>query len=383
MAGGEIDMELGRQWEAGFRPGPGDDERFMAHALRLARRGLNTTHPNPAVGSVVVKNGRVIGEGWHRLAGQHHAEVLAIRQAGKRAEGATLYVTLEPCSHHGKTPPCVKAIVRSGIRRVVVAITDPDPRVNRSGIAELQEAGLEVVVGPGREEARTVNRGFLKRMTTGVPWVTLKMASSLDGKTAMLDGESQWITSGAARRDAHRWRAQSSAIMTGVGTVLRDDPSMTARLDGIERQPLRIVLDSHLSTPATAKILSGDGNVLIITSVSGEVSVGSRAVDSVEVVRCRADRGRMDLHAVMRELGRRELNTVLLEAGPRLSGSMIGHGLVDEIIVYLSPDLLGNRTRGMFDLPGVGHLSDRIGLEYRDVVAVGRDLRLTLGVKPR
>ena len=376
-------MELNGQGEAGFQPSPGDDDRFMAHALRLARRGINTTHPNPAVGSIVVKNGRVVGEGWHQVAGQPHAEILALRQAGKQARGATLYVTLEPCSHHGRTPPCVKAIVKSGIQRVVVAIADPDPRVNHSGISELKGAGLEVRVGPGRAEAGTINRGFLKRVTTGIPWVTLKMASSLDGKTAMLDGESQWITSEAARRDAHQWRAQSSAIMTGVGTVLRDDPNMTARLDGVQRQPLRVVLDSNLSTPATAKILSNDGNVLIITSVSGDEPVENRVMDSVEVIRCPASRGKVDLHAAMHELGRREMNTVLLEAGPRLSGSMIEQGLVDEVIVYLSPDLLGSRTRGMFDIPGVRHLADRIFLEYRDVVAVGRDLRLTLGVKPR
>ena len=357
---------------------PGDDEHYMAHALKLARRGIYTTHPNPAVGCIVVKNGEIVGEGWHKFAGQEHAEVIALKSAGKKAVDSTLYVTLEPCSHYGRTPPCVKAIVKSGVSRVVIATEDPNPLVNRSGISELQQAGINVVIGPGQNEARAINRGFIKRVTTGLPWVTMKIATSLDGNTAMSSGESQWITSGSAREDAHRLRARSSAILTGVGTVLRDDPQMTARLSGIERQPLRVILDTNLSTPPGAKILSNSAGVLIISPQAGENDIDNILPDSVEIVDCPLSCGRIDLKEVLLELGRREVNSVLLEAGAMLNGSMLSEGLVDEVVVYMSPDLLGCNTRGMADIPGLNSISDSLRFEYEDIRVVGRDLRITL-----
>ena len=357
----------------------GDDERYMALALQLARKGIYTTHPNPVVGCVIVKQGNIVGRGWHESAGQAHAEVNALRQAGKSAAGATLYVTLEPCSHQGKTPPCVKAIIKAAISRVVIAIEDPDPRVNRSGISALQHAGIAVTLGIGRAQATYLNRAFLKRVTSGMPWVTLKIATSLDGKTAMADGESQWITSQSARQDAHKLRAAASAILTGVGTILRDDPNMTARLSGLQRQPLRIILDTHLSTPVNAKILRGAGTVLVVTANSeDEAAIALRQQSAVEIINCRTAYGRIDLHQLMHELGRREMNSILLEAGSRLSGSMLEQGLVDEIVVYMAPDLLGGDARDMFKIPRLEHIADKLKLEYKEVIRVGRDLKLTL-----
>lgn len=359
--------------------GPGEDEHFMARALALAAKGINTTHPNPRVGCVVVHGGLVVGEGWHRFAGEAHAEIIALGQAGKRAHGATLYLTLEPCGHHGKTPPCVHALIRAGISRAVIAMEDPNPSVNGAGIAELRQAGISVTLGVGAASAHALNRGFCRRMLVGRPWVTLKMAVSLDGKTALASGESQWITSEAARRDGHKLRAASSAILTGVGTVLRDDPRMTARLEGIRRQPLRVILDSHLNTPPQAKILQPPGNALVITAHGNELE-GGLPGGAVEVIAGRERSGRIDLQQVMQELAEREINEVLLEAGPRLSGSMLKEKLVDRVIVYMSPDLLGDGARGMFDIPGLEQMDQRYRLAFRDVRRIGEDLRLSLDV---
>ncbi len=362
------------------RLNPGDDEGYMARALQLARKGIYTCHPNPAVGCVIVRHGKIVGEGWHDFVGQAHAEINALKQAGKASAGATLYVTLEPCSHHGQTPPCVKSIIKSRISRVVIATEDPNPLVNRSGISALQRSGIDVVVGIGQIQARHINRGFLKRITTGIPWVTLKIAASLDGKTAMADGESQWITSQPARKDAHRLRAAASGILTGIGTVLRDDPAMNLRIEGVARQPVRIILDTHLSMPTNAKILGGAGEVLIVTANSAPSARDAFPHSAVDIINCRTTAGRINLHEVMAELGKREMNTILLEAGAKLGGSMLGQGLVDEIVVYLAPDLLGSNTRGMFEIPGLERLADKLRLEYKDVIRVGRDLRLTLSV---
>lgn len=356
----------------------GDDDDYMDRALQLASKGLYTTHPNPVVGCVIVNNGRIVGQGWHEFAGQAHAEVIALKQAGKLAAGGTLYVNLEPCSHRGKTPPCVKAIIKANIGRVVIAIEDPNPKVNGAGIEELQGAGIVVKLGVRQEQARQINRGFLKRITTGFPWVTLKIATSLDGKTAMANGESQWITAQPARQDAHKLRAEAAAILTGIGTVLRDDPNMKARLAGVQRQPLRVILDTHLSTPADAKILSGQGNALIITANSENSASKILQNDSVEVVNMRRSNGKMDLNEVMLELGKREINTILLEAGSRLSGSMLEAGLVDEIVVYMAPDLLGSDARDMLEIAGLEQISDKVQLDYKEVTRVGRDLKLTL-----
>ncbi len=375
-----VSEDSGEGMASEFRLQPGDDERYMARALQLAEKGKYSTHPNPAVGCVIVVDGKIMGEGWHRLAGEPHAEALALKQAGKLSEGATLYVTLEPCSHHGKTPPCVKAIIKANLSRVVVATEDPNPLVNRTGISELQRAGIEVKVGTGQIAAKLINRGFLKRITTGIPWVTLKIATSLDGKTAMSSGESQWITSEPARQDAHKLRAAASGIMTGVGTVLRDNPSMNARLNGIIRQPLRIILDTNLSTPIDSKILHGDGGVLIVTGNSDENTPEIYSKKDLEVYNCPIRNGKIDLKEVLVELGRRQMNNILVEAGSKLSGSMLAQGLVDEVVLYMSPDVLGSNTRGMFDTPELMQLSNKLKYEYQEVVKVGRDLKIRLVV---
>ena len=365
-------------------PAAGDDEAFMARALELAAKGVNTAHPNPRVGCVVVKDGVVVGEGWHRFAGEAHAEIIALGAAGTRANGATLYLNLEPCSHHAKTPPCVNAVIKAGIARAIIAMQDPDPRVNGAGIAALRSAGIAVSVGVGASAAQNLNRGFCQRMLHGRPWVTLKMAVSLDGKTAMADGESQWITSEAARHDAHQLRASSSAILTGVGTVLRDDPKMTARLghspEETPRQPLRVILDSHLSTPRQAKILQPPGRALIITAAGNDRDAELLSGAAVEVIPCGERAGQIDLRQMMSELAAREINEVLLEAGPRLSGNMLKQRLVDRVVVYMAPDLLGNNARGMFNIPGLESLADKYRLGFREVRRIGGDLRLCLDV---
>ncbi|MEA3291753.1 MAG: bifunctional diaminohydroxyphosphoribosylaminopyrimidine deaminase/5-amino-6-(5-phosphoribosylamino)uracil reductase RibD, partial [Pseudomonadota bacterium] len=326
------------------------DHRYMARALQLAERGLYTTHPNPRVGSVVVKDNVVIGEGWHEKAGGHHAEIYALRQAGTAAAGATLYVTLEPCCHHGRTPPCSRAIIEAGISRVVSAMRDPDPRVDNGGIEELRAAGIRVDIGVAEQPARVLNRGFIRRMQAGRPWTTLKIAASLDGRTAMANGESKWITSDAARKDAHRLRARSSAILTGSGTVLKDDPSLTARIDGVTRQPLRVVLDSNLSVPSNARLFAQPGETLVFTTVADEEAHEGLSRENVSVVALPGRRGMVDLEAVVKELGRREVNEFVVEAGAVLSGAMLRRDLVDEIVVYMAPDLLGSGARGMFNL---------------------------------
>ena len=363
-----------------YNPQPGDDHKFMARALKLAERGVATSHPNPRVGCVITRNGVVVGEGWHRAAGEPHAEVNALRQAGRLARDGTLYVNLEPCCHQGRTPPCTDAIIRAGICRVVCAMEDPNPLVNRAGISALQHAGINVELGVARDQALYLNRGFVSRVTRGIPWVTLKIAVSLDGKTALASGESQWITSEEARRDAHRVRSASSAIVTGVGTVLRDNPRMTARMPGVERQPLRVILDSRLSTPVDAAILDEPGNVLILTSPESVVDADLYPKTNVEIMGCAMQGSSVDLQAVLEELGRRGINDLMLEAGARLSGSMLAQGLVDDLVVYMAPDLLGDAARGMFGIPGIESMQDKQKLRFRDLRQIGRDMRLVLDV---
>jgi diaminohydroxyphosphoribosylaminopyrimidine deaminase/5-amino-6-(5-phosphoribosylamino)uracil reductase len=353
----------------------------MARALHLAERGLNGTHPNPRVGCIIVKDGRVVGEGWHRQAGGPHAEIHALEQAGARAAGATLYVTLEPCCHHGRTPPCTEAVIAAGIKQVIVAMEDPNPQVAGKGLRVLQEAGIQVSQGLLAAEAEVLNCGFVMRMRSGRPWVRAKLAMSLDGRTALASGESQWITGAEARRDVHRLRARSSAIMTGVDTVLSDDPSLTVRLDDVEvqRQPLRVILDSRLRTPVKARLLGLPGDTLILTGkqpATGDKAFGAR----VEVTGLPLADGRMDLAAVLQHLGDREINEVHLEAGATLSGALLAAGLVDELVIYLAPHLMGDAARGLFALPGLERMADRIELEISDIRAVGKDWRITARV---
>ncbi len=361
-----------------------DDLVYMTRALALARRGLYTTDPNPRVGCVLVRAGEVVGEGWHSLAGGPHAEIEALKMAGDKALGADCYITLEPCCHHGRTPPCSEALVRAGVRRVVVAMIDPNPRVAGQGLAQLRAAGIETVCGILEEQARALNRGFCRRMQSGRPWVTAKLAASLDGRTATASGESRWITSSAARRDVHALRAASSAILTGIGTVLVDDPALTARLDSGEEmlQPLRVVVDSRLRMPPAARMLGLPGRTLVATvAEDADRRAGLERAGAEVLVLQKDAEGRVDLAALLEALGRREINEVLVEAGPRLNGALAEHRLVDEWVVYLAPSLLGDAGLGLFHLPGVRTLADRIELEFKEIRRIGPDLRIRLSLR--
>ncbi|MFC5301524.1 bifunctional diaminohydroxyphosphoribosylaminopyrimidine deaminase/5-amino-6-(5-phosphoribosylamino)uracil reductase RibD [Azospira restricta] len=351
------------------------DHDFMARALRLAERGLYTTSPNPRVGCVLVRDGAVVGEGWHARAGEAHAEVHALQAAGAAARGATAYVTLEPCNHHGRTPPCVDALLAAGVGRVVAAMADPNPLVAGQGLARLHAAGVVTEHGLLEHEARELNIGFVARMTRGRPWLRLKAAASLDGKTALANGESQWITGAEARRDGHRWRARACAILTGVGTVRDDDPQLTVRDVETTRQPLRVVVDSRLETPPTARILDG-GPLLVIGAVADAARAGALAARGAEVLLLPNAAGKVDLSAALAELARRGINEVHAEAGARLNGSLLREGLVDELLLYLAPCLVGDAARGLFDLPALAALADRRQLQWRDLRPVGADLRL-------
>ena len=352
------------------------DHEFMARALRLAKRGLYTTDPNPRVGCVIVKDGKIIGEGWHERAGEPHAEVHALKATGSQAQGATAYVTLEPCCHHGRTPPCSEALVKAKLARVVIAMQDPHTRVDGGGIAQLREAGIQVDTGLLQAQAMTLNPGFIKRMRRGRPFVRCKLGMSLDGRTAMASGESKWITSAAAREDVQRLRARSSAIVTGVGTVLADDPSMTVRLDGQERQPLRVVVDTNLSMPETAKMLSLPGRTLVMTCSDDDAARQRLQQAGAEVTVMPYCSNSVSMEAVLDSLAEMEINEVLLETGATLSGAMLEQGLIDELVIYMAPVLMGDSARGLFHLPGLENMADKIRLEFTDVRAVGCDWRI-------
>jgi diaminohydroxyphosphoribosylaminopyrimidine deaminase / 5-amino-6-(5-phosphoribosylamino)uracil reductase len=346
------------------------DHEFMAHALRLAERGQWTTSPNPRVGCVLVTDGKIVGEGWHVRAGEPHAEIHALRAAGAATRGATAYVTLEPCSHHGRTPPCSDALIEAGIGRVVAAMQDPNPLVAGQGLAKVRAAGIAAEVGLLEVAAKELNIGFVTRMTTGRPWVRVKLAASLDGRTALAEGESQWITGPDARRDGHRWRARASAILTGSGTVLGDDPQLTVRAVETERQPLRVVVDGAARVPAKARIFS-DGPVLWVTH--GE---GTSPGENVERLALPDPEGHVDLAGLLDELGRRGVNELHVEAGPRLAGALLRLGLVDELLLYLAPCLIGDTGRGLFGIPELASLADKVPLQIVDARSVGHDLRI-------
>lgn len=352
-----------------------DDHRWMARALELAERGLFTTTPNPRVGCVIVRDGECVGEGWHVRAGEPHAEVHALAMAGEAARGATAYVTLEPCSHHGRTPPCAEALVRAGVGRVVAAMEDPNPLVAGRGLARLREAGIATLSGVLEAEARELNLGFVSRMTRGRPWLRLKAAATLDGKTALENGVSQWITGDDARRDAHRWRARSCAVLTGIGTVRDDDPQLNVRAIPTDRQPLRIVVDARLDTPLNAKLLDG-GPVLIAGAIDDPARIAALRHRGADVVILPNQGGKVDLPALLAELGRRGINEVLAESGFKLNGSLLREGCVDELILYLAPALVGDAARGLFNLPALESLADKRRLAFRDVRLVGGDLRI-------
>lgn len=360
------------------------DARYMARALQLARRGLYTTDPNPRVGCVVVKNGAVVGEGWHVRAGEPHAEVIALQAAGDQARGADVYVTLEPCCHHGRTPPCTETVVRAGVRRVVAAMHDPNPLVAGKGVAALQTAGIDVAVGLMQAGAEALNPGFIARMGRGHPWVRLKSGASLDGRTALKSGESRWITGEPARRDVQRLRARSSAILTGIGTVLADDPALTVRAFDIGRAPLRVVVDSQLRMPATAQMLRLPGRTLIATTESGSTNERALTDAGAEIVHLPAKGWRVDLAALLRHLAALGVNELLVEAGPELCGALLHARLVDEIVVYLAPHIMGDQARGLFQLPALTAMTamtDRTELAITDIRAVGSDWRVQATVR--
>ena len=346
----------------------------MARALELAERGLYTTTPNPRVGCVIVRGGEVAGEGWHEKAGGPHAEVNALQAAGARARGSTVYVTLEPCAHHGRTPPCVDALLAAGVARVVAAMKDPYLHAG-DGLALLEERGVAVASGLLENEARELNVGFVARLTRRQPWVRMKIAASLDGKTALLNGASQWITGEAARRDGHHWRARACAIVTGIGTVLDDDPQLTVRDVATARQPLRVVIDSRLETPLTARVLAG-GNVLVAAAREHRDRIAALQEKGAEVIVLPNAAGKVELPELFRELARRELNEVHIEAGHKLNGSLLNEGMVDELVLYLAPHVIGDAARGMFNLPELTDLSGRRRLAIRDVRMIGDDLRV-------
>lgn len=358
-----------------------DDQRYMARALQLARKGLYTTDPNPNVGCVLVNEaGEIVGEGWHQRAGQPHAEPLAIDAAGERAAGTTAYVTLEPCNHHGRTPPCAEALIRAGVRRVVAATEDPNPTVSGRGYDKLREAGIEVEAGVLEADAVELNIGYTQRMRTGRPWVRSKLAVSVDGRTALANGASKWITGAAARADVHRWRARSSAILTGCGTVLADDPSLDARIDGLAAdavvQPLRVVVDTNLSTPPTAKMLTTGAGVLIAHSGGGAEFATALEKAGAEVVEPgNGGNARVDLLPLLNLLGERGVNEVLVEAGPRVNGALLAAGLIDEFIVYQAACILGADARGMFAGLSLQAMSERYNLRLQDVRRIGDDVR--------
>ena len=400
------------------------DRRHMARALDLARRGLYSTDPNPRVGCVIARGERVVGEGWHRYAGEPHAEIHALAAAGGDSQGATAYVTLEPCRHTGRTGPCTRALIEAGIAKVVAAMPDPDPRVAGQGFAELAEAGIEVETGLLEAPARALNRGFVSRHERGRPWVRCKLAATLDGRTATTTGESRWITGEAARADVHRLRAQAGAILTGIGTLLADDPRLDARLEDTGcpappvRPPMRVIVDSRLRTPPAARVLSAPGEVLIATTggvTSGDDGAAEGPIDGgiaetpghppaaatgddartgaaarrralveagAEIVALPDAGGRVSLPALMAVLAGRGVNEVHTECGPTLAGALLESALVDEIVVYLAPALLGDAARGMFTLPEVAAMRDRIGLEITGVARLGADLRIDAAPKP-
>lgn len=352
----------------------------MAEALRLAEQGLYSTSPNPRVGCVLVNNEIVVGRGWHRRAGEAHAEVYALREAGEAARGATAYVILEPCSHHGSTPPCAEALIAAGVARVVVAVVDPNPLVSGSGIEKLRAAGIVVECGLMETAARELNAGFFARMTRGTPWLRSKIAMSLDGRTALGNSVSQWITGEAARRDVQLWRARSCAVLTGINTVLADDAQLNVREPDMPRQPLRVVLDSQLRIPLDARVLYG-GDVLIYSAQQDEQKAAVLQDLGATVVVLPNGSGQVDLNAVLEDLAQRGCNEVLTEAGSTLNGALLSAGLVDELLLYIAPQLLGDVARGMAKLGELTRLEQRVNLDWQDVRQIGKDLRILVKVR--
>ncbi|HYM34157.1 MAG TPA: bifunctional diaminohydroxyphosphoribosylaminopyrimidine deaminase/5-amino-6-(5-phosphoribosylamino)uracil reductase RibD [Steroidobacteraceae bacterium] len=358
------------------------DNDMMARALRLARRGLHITDPNPRVGCVIVRDEEIVGEGSTSPVGGPHAEVNALQAAGDAARGATVYVTLEPCSHHGRTPPCSDALIKAGVKRVVYATGDPNPLVDGGGAKALAAAGVKISSGPMAAQARELNIGFFHRMTNGTPWVTVKMGASIDGKIALANGVSRWITGEEARDDVQRQRARSSAIMTGSGTVLADDPRLTVRAPDIDmrgRQVLRVICDSQLRILASARLFNEPGPILILTTSRDESRIAALKNVGAEVAQVtNDDAGRVDLRSVLKLLATRECNELLVEAGPQLTGRLVQLGLANELLLYMAPTVLGSDAKSMFITPPVETMAARFNFELHDVSRVGKDIRVRL-----
>jgi len=361
------------------------DEVFMAQAIELAGKGQYSAKPNPCVGCVVVKNNQVVGQGWHRKAGESHAEVYALAEAAEKARGATAYVTLEPCSHYGRTPPCANALLDAGVNRVVVAMQDPNPLVSGQGVARLREAGIDVAVGLLQQQAEALNEAFCHKMKSGQPLIIGKVAMSLDAKTAMASGESQWITGGESRQDVHRLRARSDLILTGIATVLADDPRLTARdgLAGFSLQQARIaVLDSQLKMPLDAAMLSAESEVTVLTTCTDKQKTQALNAMGCQVVVLPSDEsGRVNLMAVRKWLSEQTINSVMLEAGAVLNGALLKAGLLDELVVYMAPSVLGIDARSAFGIAGIDRLADKVQLELLTVDVLGQDIKLKYKIK--
>jgi len=352
------------------------DHAMMARALRLAERGAYTTKPNPMVGCVIAHGDEVVGEGWHERAGEPHAEVHALRNAGERAKGATAYVTLEPCAHTGRTGPCADALIAAGVSRVIAAMRDPFPQVDGAGFEKLRAAGIEVASGLMETQARALNRGFLSRVERGRPWLRVKLATSLDGRSALANGESKWISGEASRLDVQHWRARAGAIVTGAGTVLADDPALTVRMgdDTPFVPPLRVVLDPGLATVARGRVREGDAPTLYLHAPDAKAPRGLQAQHAAVPVRD----GRFDLHAVLRLLAEQGVNEIQLEAGATLAGAFLSAGLVDEVLLYVAPVLLGERARPLFDGLAIDTMAQKLKMAIVESRYIGQDIRLLL-----
>ncbi len=347
----------------------------MAKAISLAKKGYYTTDPNPRVGCVLVKDNKIIAEGWHKRAGQGHAEVNALEQV-TNMEGVTAYVTLEPCSHYGKTPPCCDALIKANVARVVVAMQDPNPLVTGQGLKKLQQAGIEVCCGVLETDARLLNQGFIKRMTEGLPFIRSKLAMSLDGRTAMASGESKWITGNQARQDVQKLRAASSAILTGINTVLADDPSLNARVDTDVEQPIRVVLDSRLQMPCNAKMRLLEGRCIILTCSKDKLKKQALEQAGFEVFVLTAKKARLNLKEVFLFLAEQQVNEVLVEAGATLNGALLEAGLVNEWVIYIATVILGDQGRGLFNMPTLQIMADKKELHLKQTRQIGNDLKL-------
>lgn len=351
------------------------DHAYMSQALQLAEKGLYSTAPNPRVGCVIVRDGQVVGSGWHVCAGEPHAEINALNVAGAAAQGATVYLTLEPCSHFGRTPPCAEALIKAKVAKVITAMQDPNPLVKGSGLSLLRRSKIKVQNGLMKARAEELNIGFVTRLNQNRPWVRMKIAASLDGKTALNNGKSRWITGDAARCDGHRFRARSCAVLTGIGTVLKDDPQLTVRHVESPRQPLKVIVDSQLKTPINAKILHGEGE-LIFTADTNEKRIAALSKAGARPIVLPDENGNVALEKMMQMLATLEINEVLVEAGNRLNSSLINARLVDELVIYLAPHLIGDHALGMLNLPELSNLSEKLKLKILDLRMIGQDIRI-------